>query len=38
MTLVDRRPWARDGNVQWCERIDAAAATRAIIAAIAAAP
>ena len=38
MTLVDRRPWVRDGNVQWCERIDAAAATRAIIAAIAAAP
>ena len=39
MTLVDRRPWAPDGNVQWCERIDAPPPPpRAIIAAIAAAP
>jgi inosine-uridine nucleoside N-ribohydrolase len=38
MTLVDQRPWARGGNVEWFETIDAERATRLIIEAIAAAP
>ena len=38
MTLVDQRPWAAGGNVEWCESIDAPAATRLVIESIAAAP
>jgi inosine-uridine nucleoside N-ribohydrolase len=38
MTLVDLRPWAKGGNVEWCETIDADAATRLIVESIAAAP
>ncbi len=38
MTVVDRRPWTKGGNVQWAERIDAPAALDVIVAAIAAAP
>ena len=38
MTLVDQRPWAHSGNVEWCERLDAHAAARLIVESIAAAP
>ena len=38
MTVVDQRSWARGGNVQWAQTIDARAATEAVIDAIAAAP
>ena len=38
MTLVDQRPWAKGGNVEWAEHLDAAKATRLVIDAIAAAP
>jgi inosine-uridine nucleoside N-ribohydrolase len=38
MTLVDQRPWARGGNVEWCETIDAEPALRLIVDSIAAAP
>jgi inosine-uridine nucleoside N-ribohydrolase len=38
MTVVDRRQWARGGNVQWAETIDAPAAMTVILGAIAAAP
>jgi len=38
MTLVDRRPWASVGNIEWFEAIDAERATRLIVEAIAAAP
>ncbi len=38
MTVVDQRPWARGGNVEWAHRIDAAAATELIVDAFASAP
>jgi inosine-uridine nucleoside N-ribohydrolase len=38
MTVVDRRPWVRGGNVEWAHTIDASAATEAVLAAFAAAP
>jgi len=38
MTVVDRRPWVRGGNVAWAHTIDAPAATEAVLAAFAAAP
>jgi len=38
MTVVDQRSWARGGNVQWAQTIDARAAREAVIDAIAAAP
>jgi len=38
MTVVDRRPWVRDGFVDWAQRIDAAAATEIVLESFAAAP
>ena len=38
MTVVDRRPWMRGGNVQWAETIKAPDATEIILDAIASAP
>ena len=38
MTLVDRRSWARGGNVDWAQIIDAPAAMEIILGSIAAAP
>lgn len=38
MTVVDRRPLARGGNVQWAERIDAPAALDVVADALLAAP
>jgi inosine-uridine nucleoside N-ribohydrolase len=38
MTVVDRRPWVRGGNVEWAHTIDAPAATEVVMAAFAAAP
>lgn len=38
MTVVDRRSWARGGNVQWALTIDAPIATEVILSAVAVAP
>jgi len=38
MTVVDRRSWARGGNVEWAHTIDAPAATAIILDSIAGAP
>ena len=38
MTVVDRRGWARGGNVEWARTIDAPAAKQVVLDAFAAAP
>jgi inosine-uridine nucleoside N-ribohydrolase len=38
MTVVDQRPWARGGNVEWARTIDAPAAKQVVMDAFAAAP